>query len=77
MLYKYYVRAHIQVCLLQLPLKPSLPMHQFNLFYKKSYLQLQKMSLNHRDQDKSASDISSLLSFGMGLMEISIIRYVT
>jgi len=52
-------------------------MHQFNLFYKKTYLQLQKMLLTHRDQDTSASDISSLLSFGMGLMEVSIIRYVT
>jgi len=52
-------------------------MQQFNLFYKKAHLQLQKMLLTHKDQDKSASDISSLLSFGMGLMEVSIIRYVT
>lgn len=77
MLYKQCVRTHIQDCLLQLPLKSSLPMQQFNLFHKNAYLQLQKMLLTHKDQDKSASDISSLLSFGMGLMEVSIIRYVT
>jgi hypothetical protein len=70
------------VCLLQLPLKSSIPMHQFNLFYEqalkdRAYLQLQKMLLTHRDQDTSASDISNLLSVGMGLMEVSIIRYVT
>ncbi|XP_069673106.1 uncharacterized protein [Periplaneta americana] len=33
-----------------------------------------KMLLTHRDQDTSASDISNLLSNGMGLMEVSIIR---
>jgi hypothetical protein len=32
------------------------------------------MLLTHRDQDTSATDISSLLSFGMGLMEVGIIR---
>ncbi|XP_021917858.1 uncharacterized protein PYUK71.03c-like isoform X2 [Zootermopsis nevadensis] len=39
-----------------------------------TWMQQAKMLLTHRDQDTSASDISNLLSNGMGLMEVSIIR---
>ncbi|KAJ9589915.1 hypothetical protein L9F63_016976, partial [Diploptera punctata] len=53
---------------------PSYSRTKRNSNNSNTWVQQAKMLLTLRDQDTSASDISNLLSNGLGLMEVSIIR---
>lgn len=45
-----------------------------HLYFLTYYLFLQKLLLTHKDIDPASSDVSSLLSTGSGLMEVTLIR---